>query len=98
MEIECRVCKDEFDPEDPFHKKHGFRDECHDCGLKEDRKRKVVRSVGTHGSVNKSGAIEVVKNPSKDFLRQIERQNKAGFNANLPLGNPAKVDTPKDDD
>jgi len=77
MEIECSVCEDLFNPNDPRHKRFGLHHQCGDCGQDEDVQRSVNRHVGVPGGegINKAGNISVVRGASAGVKESVLESN-----------------------
>jgi hypothetical protein len=82
----CVHCGEDFDDK-LKHNRKGKINECGACA-----KEPVTRYVGMADGANKSGygiAIFRSKTGIAEASSVLKRQNAIGFNANVPVGNPA---------
>jgi len=89
MQIECRECGGEFDPDtQPAHlKKRGFRNVCSQCKAVGEHGERVPRHIGIQGGegVKKSANIAILKGDDPNAAFALSAQRFGGYNARLPL-------------
>jgi hypothetical protein len=89
--MECRSCGKPIRPRTHKLRHHGYINQCDECGTTTERFKGIRRSVGLVGGepgINKSGNIEIFRNPSLRITKQIKGLNSGMYSATngMPLG------------
>lgn len=81
----CRDCETEFDPAKKSYR-GGFIDQCSSCSRASGDAEQ--RYLGKPGLTNKDASIEIFRTDLARVRATINRENRIGFTANLPISSP----------